>query len=155
MERPRSARFRRLEPGQRSQLCVGHVDGGEPIVVWESSEALFEAPNWTSDGRWLLFNQEGELYRIAPEPGSRPEKIPLEAELFANNDHVLSPDGSTIYISATDGHLYALPFEGGRPTRVSNPRGPGFVYFLHGISPDGATLAYVGAERGGDGRFAS
>jgi Tol biopolymer transport system component len=155
MERPRSARFRRLEPGQRSQLCVGDVDGGEPVVVWEASDALFEAPNWSSDGRWLVFNQEGDLYRIAPEPGGRPEKIPLEGDVAANNDHVLSPDGSTIYVSATDGHLYAVPFAGGKPTRISNTHEGGFIYFLHGVSPDGATLAYVGAQRGGDNRFVS
>lgn len=148
MERPRP-RFRQLEPGQRSQLCIGDVDGGEPIVVWESSEKLFEAPNWSPDGKWLVFNQEGGLYRIAPKRGSRPEKIPIEGEMAANNDHVLSPDGSTIYISAFEGgvsQLYAAPFTGGAARRVSNTHEGLFHYFLHGISPDGTTLAYVAVQ---------
>jgi Tol biopolymer transport system component len=147
------ARFRQLEPGQRSQLCLGTIDGGEPVVVYETSGALFEAPNWSPDGEWLLFNQDGDLYRIAPEPGSRPEKLRIDGDVAANNDHVLSPDGATVYISAMDGHLYAVPFAGGAPVRVSNQHDQPFWYFLHGVSPDGATLAYVGAERGPDNRL--
>jgi len=147
MERPRSASFRQLEPGQRSQLCIGNVDGREPIVVWESSKELFEAPNWTPDGEWLVFNQEGDIYRIAPEPGGRPEKIQVAGDVAANNDHVLSPDGSTIHISATDGHLYSVPLLGGTPVRVSNVRERRFIYYLHGVSPDGATLVYVAVQR--------
>ena len=27
---------------------------------------LIEAPNWSPDGKWLLVNKEGRLYRIAP-----------------------------------------------------------------------------------------
>jgi Tol biopolymer transport system component len=144
-------RFRQLEPGQRSQLCVGDVDGGEPVVVWESSEALFEAPNWSPDGRWLVFNQEGDLYRIAPEPGGRPEKIRIGGDLAANNDHVLSPDGETIHLSA-EGHLYSVPFAGGSPARVSNDHANRFSYYLHGVSPDGGTLAYVAVQRDAEDR---
>ena len=150
MDRPRP-NFRRLEPGQRSQLCIGTIEGGDPLVVWESAESLFEAPNWTPDGRWLLFNQEGDLYRIAPEPGSRPEKIPIEGDIAANNDHVLSPDGSTIYISA-QGHIYSCPFAGGRPVRISNDQPTPVMYFLHGVSPDDQTLAYVAVQRDAQGQ---
>jgi TolB protein len=66
-----------------------------------------------------------------------------------NNDHVLSPDGKSIYVSA-DGHLYRLPIEGGEPVQISNEHRRTedyrFLYYLHGISPDGATLAYVSVE---------
>ena len=45
-----------------------------------------------------------------------------------------------------DGQLLAVPFEGGAPRVVSNPHPPemGFRYYLHGVSPDGDWLAYVG-----------
>ena len=69
-----------------------------------------------------------------------------------NNDHVLSPDGGTIYFSA-GAHIYAVPFEGGTPRRVSNehPAELQFKSFLHGVSPDGRTLAFVGVQaEGGD-----
>jgi Tol biopolymer transport system component len=154
MDRPRPP-GRQLEPGQRSQLCVGTIEGGDPLVVWESAEALFEAPNWTPDGKSLVVNQEGALYRIAPEPGGRPERIPIEGDMAANNDHVLSPDGSTIYISAfEDGlsQLYAAPLVGGGARRISNTHATRFNYFLHGISPDGRTLAYVAVALDAEGR---
>ncbi|MDX6356773.1 MAG: TolB protein, partial [Streptomyces sp.] len=63
-----------------------------------------------------------------------------------------SPDGGTIYLSAGDGHIHAVPFAGGPARRVTNEHTPGpFRHFLHGVSPDGRTLAYVGVEPyGGD-----
>jgi Tol biopolymer transport system component len=135
--------------------------------VYETSGSALEAPNWSPDGRWLVFNQDGLLLRIAADPapgepgvpaapGVRvpavPEVIGTGAITDANNDHVLSPDGRTLYLSAGDGHIHAVPFEGGTPRRVTNVHTPGpFRHFLHGISPDGRTLAYVGVEpHGGD-----
>jgi Tol biopolymer transport system component len=64
-----------------------------------------------------------------------------------NNDHVVSPDGTTVYVSADDGHLYAVPMTGGPGRRVTNDRGAGFHHYLHGVSPDGKTLAYIGLEQ--------
>jgi Tol biopolymer transport system component len=78
--------------------------------------------------------------------------VPVEGDVAANNDHVLSPDGSTIYLSAYDGHIYAVPFAGGAPRRVSNQHAHRFSYYLHGVSPDGATLAYVAVQRDRDDR---
>jgi TolB protein len=56
----------------------------------------------------------------------------------------MAPDGSVVYVSAEDGQLYAIPFAGGSPRRVSNDRGANFHHYLHGVSPDGQTLAYIG-----------
>jgi len=89
--------------------------------------------------------------RIAADGSTQPEKIPTGDIKVTSNDHILSPDGKTIYITAKS-HLYALPFEGGTPKRISNehPAAMGFKYFLHGITPDGKTLAYVGVSKVGD-----
>ena len=76
---------------------------------------------------------------------ARPRSTPAHlADL--NNDHVLSPDGKTIYVSSDDGHLYAVPIEGGEPRRVSNTHTEPHHYYLHGISPDGKTLVYTCAS---------
>lgn len=40
----------------------------------------------------------------------------------------------------------------GAPRRVSNDRGQRFHHYLHGISPDGSTLAYIGLEGLPDGK---
>jgi Tol biopolymer transport system component len=141
-------RGRSLQPGQLSELTIINSDGGDRTVIFTADE-IIEAPNWTVDGLWLIFNAGGELFRISPQ-GDTPERIDTGELNALNNDHVLSPDGKTIYASNGDGHLYALPIAGGTPQRVSNVHATPFRYYLHGISPDGKTLAYVGVEGSGD-----
>src|SRR5207237_6869349 len=51
---------------------------------------------------------------------------------------------SLVYVSAEDGHLYAIAWSGGSPRRVTNDHGANFHHYLHGVSPDGRTLAYIG-----------
>jgi len=135
---------RTLRPGQGAQLHAVDVATGATALIYESTTLLFEAPNWTPDGH-LLVNGDGNLYRI-PATGGELTQIELAGVPPINNDHVLSPDGSTVYVSAEDGHLYAVPIEGGSHRRVSNNRGENFHYYLHGISPDGTQLAYIGLE---------
>jgi len=134
---------RTLRPHQRADLHVVDVSTGQIRLVHSSSTLLFEAPNWTPDGRWLVVNGDGLLFRI-PVEGGELDEVPLGGIPPINNDHVVGPDGSTVYVSADDGHLYAVPFAAARPRRVSNDLRPGFRYFLHGVSPDGETLAYIG-----------
>jgi Tol biopolymer transport system component len=142
---------RALRAGQRAQLFVIDVTSGERRLVHESRTRLFEAPNWTRDGAWLVFNGDGLLFRLPADGFGEPEQIDLGAVPAINNDHVVAPDGSTIYVSAEDGHLYAIPVAGGSPRRVSNDRGADFHHYLHGVSPDGQTLAYIGLRKNPDG----
>ena len=138
-------RGRSLLDGQVSQLISINSDGSDRRVLFEANE-IIEAPNWTPDGRHLIVNAGGELWRFAADGSGVPEKLDTGHLRGLNNDHVLSPDGATIYVSDDDGHLYALPVTGGTPRRVSNPHATPHHYYLHGISPDGATLAYVAVE---------
>lgn len=135
---------RTLEPGQHAQLFVCIVETGESRLVYESAELLFEAPNWIPGTDDLLINGDGNLFRIPADGSGEPVQIDLAGVPEINNDHVISPDGSTVYVSAEDGHLYAVPIGGGVHRRVSNDRGPSFRYYLHGISPDGSQLVYIG-----------
>jgi TolB protein len=137
-------RGRALAPGQRSELTVIDLDGGQRVLF--TADEVIEAPNWTPDGQALVFNAGGRLFKISVE-GGEPELIESGAVDDINNDHVLSPDGRTIYASAFDGHIHAIPIEGTvAPRRVSNDHSTLFRYYLHGISPDGETLAYVAVE---------
>jgi Tol biopolymer transport system component len=146
-------RGRQLAQGQRSELTVIDTATGETSVVFATT-AVIEAPNWTPDGARLIFNAGGELWRIDAAGGGDPVRIDTGPLRDLNNDHVLSPDGRTLYVSSDDGHLYRLPVEGGLPSRVSNSHSTPFHYYLHGISPDGLTLAYVAVEgAGGDRRI--
>jgi Tol biopolymer transport system component len=132
-----------------SQLMTMSIDGTDQRVVYETKDHI-EAPNWSPDGKWLIFNSKGHLFRIPPGGGALPVMIPTGDVHSINNDHVLSPDGKTIYLSA-DGHLYSVPIAGGQPKRISNDHPPErkFKYYLHGVSPDEKTLAYVGVEASG------
>jgi TolB protein len=136
---------RSLQPGQISQLTVIDADGSNRKVLFEADE-IIEAPNWTPDGKWLIINAGGELWRFAADGSGVPEKIDTGSIRNLNNDHVLSPDGQTAYLSDNNGHLYAVPITGGEPRKVSNDHATPHHYYLHGISPDGKTLAYVAVE---------
>jgi Tol biopolymer transport system component len=139
---------RTLRPGQRAELYVVDVTSGEHRLVHSSTTMLFEAPNWAPDGQ-LIVNGDGRLFRV----GDELDEIELGGVPAINNDHVVSPDGRTVYVSAADGHIYAVPIAGGPGRRVTNDRGAGFHHYLHGVSPDGTTLAYIGLERAGERRI--
>ena len=57
---------RALLPGQRSELTVIDADGSGRQVVFVADE-IIEAPNWTPDGKSLIFNAGGEIWRIAAD----------------------------------------------------------------------------------------
>jgi Tol biopolymer transport system component len=147
----RPTQARRLLPSQTCELVVTDRLGAKLTVIYETSE-LIEAPNWTPDGKWLVYNADGRLFRISPDGTDGPHRINTTPVENLNNDHVISPDGAHVYVSANDGHLYRCPIDGGAPVKISNDKDPArrFRYYLHGISPDGQTLAYVGLARPGD-----
>lgn len=104
-----------------------------------------EAPNWSPDGKTLIYNSKGRLYKI-PVEGGIPKIIPSGFASRINNDHGISPDGTQLVISdqteTGKSLIYSLPIEGGIPNRIT-PLGPSY---WHGWSPDGKMLAYC-AER--------
>ncbi|MEV6283291.1 biopolymer transporter Tol [Kribbella sp. NPDC051770] len=134
---------RTLADGQTAEVYVVDVRTGVSRLVFSSRDVLVEAPNWSPDGKWLVVNGDGKLFRLSVEGGEL-EEIPLGGVPEINNDHVIGPDGETVYVSAEDGHLYGVT--DGAARRVSNERGVGFRYYLHGVSPDGSTLAYIGMD---------
>ena len=130
-----------------SRLEVIAVDGRDRRIVYHA-EKRFEAPNWSRDGKFLLFNSDGRIYTL-PLEGGEPRLLDTGAAIHCNNDHGFSPDGQWLAISNSPGKsslVYVLPASGGKPRQVTE-RGPSY---WHGWSPDGKTLAFCG-ER--DGNF--
>lgn len=144
-----------LLPGQRAELVVADVAAGTLRTVYTSDTLLFEAPNWTPDGRWLVVNGDGRLFRLPANGSGEPEPIDLGGVPEINNDHVVAPDGRYVYVSAADGHIHRVGWYEAAPLRVTADQAPerGFRHYLHGISPDGGTLAYVGTENSGQRRL--
>lgn len=141
---------RRLGAGQRSRILTMDVDSRVTEIIHESAEVLYEAPNWSLDGMSLVVNGDGHLFRIALGDDSAPERIDFGQLEDLNNDHVLDPDGAHVFLSAGDGHIHRALLTGGPARRVTNDNTAGRRHFLHGVSPDGRTLAYIGinVERG-------
>ncbi len=116
--------------------------------VLKEFDYVIEAPNWTQDGRYLVYNSRGKMVTFELTSGEIKE-IDTGFAIDCNNDHVLSPDASQLAVShftnedATS-RIYILPMQGGNPVLVTE-KGPSY---LHGWSPDGERLAYC-AERNG------
>ena len=127
-----------------SNLEILDVASGNATIVHQY-RGSFQAPNWTHDGKALIYAQEGRLYRFDLASRS-PQVINTGFATRNNNDHVLSFDGRTLAIShhaAEDSGasiVYTVPTTGGTPKRVT-AKGPSY---LHGWSPDGRWLVYVG-----------
>ena len=128
------------------------VQSGHRQVVHSSAEP-FEAPNWTPDGKALIYNSSGRaesgrgrLHRFDLAT-RRSTVIDTGFAIRNNNDHVLSFDGTMLGISdqsTGDGQstIFTLPAGGGTPKRIT-PLSPSY---LHGWSPDGKFLVYTGGR---------
>lgn len=131
-----------------SHLEILHLATGQREIVHTVRDSL-QAPNWTPDGRFLIYNRNGRLYRFSLETRQTVE-IPSGFATDNNNDHVLSPDGRLLGISHHDAgddgrsHIYTLRIEGGLPRKVTR-HGPSY---LHGWSPDGKHLIYTAGREG-------
>lgn len=141
------------KPMLRSTLETVTIASTDRRVVHTAAEH-FEAPNWTPDGKTLIFNGGGRLFRIPVGGGGKPEPIDTGFAMRCNNDHGVSPDGKTLVISdqsqpPNQSIIYTLPIDGGAPQRITQ----GFPSYWHGWSPDGKTLAFCGQRDGVYGIF--
>ena len=118
----------------------------EPRVVLQTDRPI-AAPNWSPCGGYLLVNGVGGLLRV-PLDTPALQAVNLDGLGRLNNDHGISPDGSTWVICShhrgLGSEMYLVRAGGGVPRRVS-PQAPSW---WHGWSPDGETLAYVAARDG-------
>lgn len=112
-------------------------------------DGVMEAPNWSRDGKFLLVNTGGDLFKL-PVAGGKLEKIELDGPGYrCNNDHDLSRDGKRLAFSASSptsrqSQVYVADADG-KNVKLLTPAAPSY---FHGWSPDGKWLAFVG-QRGG------
>jgi TolB protein len=135
-----------------SRLEILDVETGDRQTVHASQEP-FEAPNWTPDGKALIYNnsgrtpQSGRLVRfdLATRQG---RVIDTGSAIRNNNDHVLTMDGAQLAISdASQGgqsSVYTLPSTGGMPKPVTKLT----PSYMHGWSPDARFVVYTGGRNG-------
>lgn len=134
-----------------SVLEILDVHSGKLEIIHRSKQP-FEAPNWTMDGKALIYNISGRaegwgrLARFDLETRT-PALIDTGFAIKNNNDHVLSFDGTMLGISdQSQGNgqstIYTLPLGGGTPRRIT-PLTPSY---LHSWSPDTKWLVYTGGR---------
>ncbi|MCC7154812.1 MAG: TolB family protein [Bryobacterales bacterium] len=135
------------QPRYRSKLAIFDLKDRSTKVV-HTSDDLFEAPNWSRDGKFLLINSRGSLFTL-PAEGGKPERLALDASFRCNNDHDYSRDGKWLAISASTpserrSRVYVAGADGAGP-RLLTPASPSY---FHGWSPDGKWLSFVGQRNG-------
>jgi hypothetical protein len=127
-------------------LEVIEVGGTRSRRVVRQFDGKIEAPNWSRDGKSLIYNAGGRIWRI-PEEGGEPVQIDTGRFVDNNNDHGLSPDGRLLAISDQIepdnlSRIHLVTLDGSAPVRtlVDDPKARSY---WHGWSPDGRTLAFV------------
>ena len=132
-----------------SSLEVVKIKSGKREVIYKEKRH-FEAPNWSNDGKYFIINSKGILYNLDRKKKVL-EEINTDFARACNNDHGISPDGKQLVISHHNqdwqnqgSTIYTLPINGGTPKKITE-KAPSY---WHGWSPDGKTLAFVGARNG-------
>ena len=127
-----------------SHIETMNVFTGKRQILYTSPESL-QAPNWTRDGKSLIYNSKGLMYRLNIL-NQTSELLNTDFVKNNNNDHVISFDGKMLGLSSASPNpeygsvIYTVPINGGRPKQIT-PIGPSY---LHGWSPDGKYLTFTG-----------
>lgn len=132
-----------------SFLSVYDIETCE-VKILHKYDRIIEAPNWLNDGKTLIYNSEGKIYRYSI-PDDKEEIIPTDFCNNCNNDHVPSPDNKELAISHSDpgtwlSKIYIVPINGGIPKIITQNA----LSFLHGWSPDGKELSYCAFRKDDD-----
>src|SRR3569833_2592897 len=115
---------------------VGIEENFRRALVVTTGSGRMEAPNWSKDGKTLIFNRDGKIWKVAAE-GGEPSLVNTGDATKCTGSHGLSPDGKLLAISCsmpgkTETRVYVVPAEGGEPKLLTEN---GWSYF-HGWSPD-------------------
>ncbi|MDR1510189.1 MAG: hypothetical protein LBS53_11180 [Synergistaceae bacterium] len=119
------------------------------VEILARFDHVIEAPNWAKDGKALIYNAKGKIYRFDLAYKTESTIATGEADT-CNNDHVFSPDGKSIAVSSgKDGDFLSRIYTVDLSTGESRLVTPQPHSYLHGWSPDGKTLAFCGAREYG------
>lgn len=138
----------------RSRMYIYDLRTGKSHLVY-TADAIWEAPNWSPDGKYLISNSRGTIYKFVLQPNgtATPQRLDIPAKYRCNNDKGISPDGKQLAFSANvlpnHGSQVFLADADGNNVKLMVSPSPSY---FHGWSPDGKTMAFV-AQRNGSGQF--
>lgn len=122
--------------------------------VIQTGRGRMEAPNWSRDGKTLIFNRAGAIWTV-PATGGEAKRLDVGDATGCTGSHGLSPDGQLLAITcATEDHpgrrVYVVPSSGGSPHIVTeNPDS-----YFHSWSPDGKTILFTRPSHGSGNIYA-
>jgi TolB protein len=132
----------------KSRVMVFDLASKTSRLVY-TGDGVWEAPNWSRDGRTLLVNSGGRLYTLPADGSAGPTPLALDPSYRCNNDHDWSADGTRLAFSASSpaspqSQVYVADADGRNPRLVV----PAPLSYFHGWSPDGKYLSFVGRRDG-------
>ena len=134
---------------------IGIEDNFRRAMVVRTAPEKMEAPNWSRDGKTLIFNRDGHIWTIPVEGGSA-TMLNTGAATKCTGSHGLSPDGKLLAISCSiprkpETRVYIVPANGGEPRLLTeNPSS-----YFHSWSPDGKTILFTRPNHAGGGNILS
>ena len=134
---------------------IGIEENFRRAMVVATGPGRMEAPNWSRDGKTLIFNRDGHVWTI-PAEGGTATMLNTGAVTNCTGSHGLSPDGKWLAISCSmrekpETRVYIVPSAGGEPRLLTkNPSS-----YFHSWSPDGKTIAFTRPNHAGGGNILS
>jgi TolB protein len=138
----------------RSHIFVYDLRTGSSREIY-TADSIWEAPNWSPDGKYLIANSKGSIFRLDLDSDgkTKPRKLAIPEDYRCNNDKALSPDGSKLAFSASlapkSGSEVFLADADGNNIKQMTQDTPSY---FHGWSPDNKMLAFV-AQRNNSGQY--
>jgi len=137
-----------------STLHTIATDSSVPMdIVIQTGKGQMEAPNWSRDGKTLIFDRVGKMWSVPADEGegrlgeARP--IDIGNATDCTGSHGLSPDGKWLAMTCVTPdqpgrRIYIVPATGGTPRLVTaNPDS-----YFHSWSPNGKTILFTRLSHG-------
>jgi len=134
---------------------IGIEDNFRRAMIVATGPGKMEAPNWSRDGKTLIFNRDGQIWTI-PAEGGEAKMLNVGSATRCTGSHGLSPDGKWLAISCSmpgkpETRVYIVPSNGGEPRLLTeNPSS-----YFHSWSPDGKMIAFTRPNHTGGGNILS